>query len=75
MMTKARDQYNSNLFMEVFMIAAWLIWKQRNAHIFNRARPAFDHWKSGFLTEASTQAHRMSSSKKESFSNLLVLYR
>jgi hypothetical protein len=48
MMTEAREQFNSSLFMEIFMIAAWLIHKQRNDHIFNRARPAFDRWKAGF---------------------------
>jgi hypothetical protein len=55
MMAEARDQFNSNLFMEVFIITAWLIWKQRNDYIFNRARPTFDLWKSTVLKEASIQ--------------------
>jgi hypothetical protein len=75
MMSNARDQFNSNHFMEIFMVASWLIWKQRNDHIFNRARPSFERWQAGFLSVAFNQAHRMSTSKKESFSSLLALYR
>jgi hypothetical protein len=75
MMSEARGQFNSDLFIEVFMIVVWLIWKQKNDHIFNRVRPPFDRWKSGFLSEAFTQAYRMSSPKKDSFFILLDLYR
>jgi hypothetical protein len=60
MMLNAREQFGSNFFMEIFMIAAWLIWKQRNDLVFNRARPSFDRWQAAFMSEAQNQAHRMS---------------
>jgi hypothetical protein len=50
MMDEAKSQFG-NEFMEVFMIASWLIWKQRNTLIFNRSRPTFQLWRSGFLEE------------------------
>ena len=37
-----RRSFNqSTFFMEIFTIAAWEIWKQRNNFIFNRGRPSF----------------------------------
>jgi hypothetical protein len=35
MMEKARQRFGAPLFMEIFMLEAWLIWKQRNDTIFN----------------------------------------
>jgi hypothetical protein len=60
MMEEARSHFSSNFFMEIFIIEAWLIWKQRNDFIFSRARPSLRSWKLGFIKEASLQASRMS---------------
>jgi hypothetical protein len=35
MMGKARQQHPTSFFMEIIMLGAWLIWKQRNDYIFN----------------------------------------
>jgi hypothetical protein len=61
-------------FMEIFIIGAWLIWKQRNDYIFNRSRPSFQSWKLGFIKEANLQASRMSEKKKSPFLSVLQLY-
>jgi hypothetical protein len=45
--------------MEIFMIAAWLIWKQRHDYIINRGKPTINPWKFGFLQEAAFQASRL----------------
>jgi hypothetical protein len=63
MMVKARQQFNSEFFMEIFMLGAWLIWKQRNNTIFNRDRATFQGWKMGFIEEARLQANRIQRSK------------
>jgi hypothetical protein len=34
--------------MEVFMIAAWCIWNERNAWIFNGKTPSLAAWKLSF---------------------------
>jgi hypothetical protein len=41
MMDEARSQFTNGFFMEAFIIAAWLIWKQSDNLIFNRVRPTF----------------------------------
>jgi len=38
-MHQAKVQYQSTFFMEIFTIAAWEIWKQRNNFIFNSFYP------------------------------------
>jgi hypothetical protein len=43
LMERARQQHTTAFFMEIFILGAWLIWKQRNNHIFNRQRPSFSN--------------------------------
>jgi hypothetical protein len=71
MMDEARNQFANNYFMVVFILAAWLIWKQRNNLIFNKRRPTFQNWRLGFLEEARLQALRMGSSKRQAFLSFL----
>jgi hypothetical protein len=52
MMEEARAQFHNKFFMDIFIIGAWLIWKQRNDWIFIRVRPSFQGWKLGFIKEA-----------------------
>jgi hypothetical protein len=68
MLEEAKKQCNHMFFMEIFMLGAWLIWKQRNDAIFNRGRPSFQKWKLSFLGEAQLQTSRMAPLKKLVFS-------
>jgi len=58
MMVQAKQQFQSPFFMEIFTIASWQIWKQRNDTIFDRGRPSFNSRKVLFLEEAKLQAQR-----------------
>jgi hypothetical protein len=71
MMEEASAQFHNKFFMDIFIIGAWLIWKQRNDWIFNRIRPSFQGWKPGFIKEANLQAVRMSDKKKLAFQGLV----
>ena len=42
-------QHLRSPFMEVFIIGAWQIWKQRNNFIFDRGRSSFNFWKQSFF--------------------------
>jgi hypothetical protein len=72
MMEEAKDRCQNGLFMEIFMLGCWLIWKQRNGFIFNRGPPSHQSWKAGFLEEAHLQANRMSVEKKNAFLTSIV---
>jgi hypothetical protein len=44
MMELARNDFNHTFFMEVFIIATWQIWKQRNGLIFEKCPTSFNMW-------------------------------
>jgi hypothetical protein len=75
MMVKARHLFNSDFFMEIFILGTCLIWKQRNNSIFNRGRATLQGWKKGFIEEAMLQTHRIQHNKQASFFSLVDLYR
>uniref|UniRef100_A0A0A8YVL0 Uncharacterized protein n=1 Tax=Arundo donax TaxID=35708 RepID=A0A0A8YVL0_ARUDO len=64
MIMLGRQQFQHTFFMEAFMVAAWLIWKQRNNLIFEGRPPSFTSWKKGFKDEMLLQAHRFKNSLK-----------
>jgi hypothetical protein len=48
MMEEASAQFHNKSFMDIFIIGTWLIWKQRNDWIFNRAVRMSDNKKMAF---------------------------
>ena len=47
----AKNNFPYPLFMEIFMVAAWCIWNERNALIFNGKAPSVASWKPSFKRE------------------------
>ncbi|TVU33585.1 hypothetical protein EJB05_25410, partial [Eragrostis curvula] len=74
MMMFAKAEEQGAFFMEIFIIAAWQIWKQRNSKIFHNEQPSTESWLQNFFNEATLQAHRMSIEKKESFTNKIDFF-
>jgi len=67
MMELARQDFSSTYFMEVFIIATWHIWKQRNNLIFENSPASTINWKKNFKEECTLQAQRMKASLKSPF--------
>jgi len=67
MMELARQDFNHKFFMEVFIIATWHIWKQRNNLIFENYPASIISWERRFNEECTLQAHRMKASLKSPF--------
>jgi hypothetical protein len=42
---QGKAQWNDPLFMKLFIVAAWSIWKERNNMLFNNITPTFEAWK------------------------------
>jgi len=55
---QAKDASMLSFFMEIFLIAAWEIWKLRNAVIFERVHPTFHLWTMRFRDQVQLQLHR-----------------
>ena len=47
------------------MIAAWEIWKLRNAVIFDGARPSFNLWAMRFRDQVQLQLHQFNNDAAE----------
>jgi hypothetical protein len=47
----AKQQFNQQVFMEIFMIGAWTIWNDRNDYIFTHRPTCFALWKTSFKAE------------------------
>jgi hypothetical protein len=56
---KAKQDNHINLFMEIFSIAAWEIWKQRNRKKIRGLVPSFQSWKDNFLSCSKSQMYRL----------------
>lgn len=46
-------------FMKIFLVACWLLWKQRNDLIFQNIQPSLNRWKSSLREELSLHLPRL----------------
>jgi hypothetical protein len=56
-----RTQYSNthDFFLEIFSIAAWVIWKQRNDKIFRAQCPSITSWKEKKSILVNQQLYRL----------------
>jgi hypothetical protein len=59
---QGRITWNKNLFMEIFMLGAWNIWKERNNMFFNGISPTVSSWKTRLKADLLLLLHRAKSS-------------
>jgi len=56
---RSKQRSSRCLFMEVFLIAAWELWKVRNRLIFDGVQASFARWLNNFKEEATLQSCRI----------------
>ena len=47
------------MFMEVFIIASWSIWKERNNKLFRNMAPTVEGWAQRFKMDFGMMRHRI----------------
>jgi hypothetical protein len=59
MIATARSDFGKPFFFRAFATAAWNIWKQRNAHIFDNVTPSVRSWSVSFKRDLYFLSYRM----------------
>jgi hypothetical protein len=68
MITQAKSNFQEGLFFELFIIAAWGIWKERNDLIFKGKAPSRDSWKARVIADLSLLRFRVSQNLENTIS-------
>lgn len=55
---RAKIAWSRPMFTEIFVVAAWSIWKERNNLLFNGITPSTTAWKSRFIEDFNLLVHR-----------------
>jgi hypothetical protein len=59
------------MFMEIFLTAAWSIWKEHNNKVFRGIAPALVSWRGRFKTDFALLIHRAKPSLEQFISNFV----
>ena len=65
-----KNSWSGPMFMELFIVAAWGIWKERNDKHFRGVQPTLRSWKARFKSDFAMLVHR---AKPESAPYILSL--
>jgi hypothetical protein len=55
---KGKEQWQKPMFMEIFLISAWNIWKERNNLYFKGLNPRVETWKQRVKADLLLLVHR-----------------
>uniref|UniRef100_A0A8I6Y2W8 Reverse transcriptase zinc-binding domain-containing protein n=1 Tax=Hordeum vulgare subsp. vulgare TaxID=112509 RepID=A0A8I6Y2W8_HORVV len=68
---RAKENYSSRLFFEIFTITAWNIWKERNTYIFNQSNPTHKFWLERTKADLYWLRYRVSTDLSDYITSLL----
>ena len=67
----AKDSWTQPLFKEIFLVAAWSIWKERNKKHFSGISPSRESWLYWFREDFALLTYRVKEKHKPFLSSLL----
>lgn len=65
LLNQAREIWRKPMFMDVFLVAAWSLWKERNNNYFRGISPAVPSWRQRFIKYFSDLTYRTSEIKRQ----------
>lgn len=71
MLSYAKRNWAGPMFMEMFVTAAWSIWKERNGLIFQKIPPSHTSWMIRFKKDFGLLKHRTNAELGEVISSLI----
>jgi hypothetical protein len=64
MLEQGKNQWRSKMFMDIFLVAAWSLWKERNNNYFREIHPSFASWKTRFIQDFTNLSYRVLEDKR-----------
>jgi hypothetical protein len=71
MLTQAKSTFQGKLFFEIFTIAAWGIWKERNNYIFKGIPPSTESWKARVAVDINLLRFRVNQNLENTISSFI----
>jgi hypothetical protein len=68
MISQAKSNFPEHLFFEIFIIAAWGIWKEMNNLIFKGITPSRHPWKARVISDLNLLRFRVSQNLESTIS-------
>lgn len=65
LLEEAKETWTRPMFMDVFLVAAWSLWKERNNQYFRKIVPTVLSWKQRFKSDFRNLRYRTSEDNKE----------
>lgn len=72
LLENAKSNWQQPMFMEIFLVAAWSLWKERNNNYFRHVQPTMVSWKNRFTSDFHNLKHRTSRTNNDFISAFLA---
>jgi hypothetical protein len=59
---EGKSRWAGKLFMEIFLLSSWNIWKERNICYFDGVPPSIDSWRARLKADLLLLVHRTKTS-------------
>jgi hypothetical protein len=58
---EGKTRWNGQLFMEIFLLSSWNIWKERNRYYFDGVLPSLESWRARVKSDLLLLVYRTNS--------------
>lgn len=72
LLEEAKERWDRPLFMDIFLVAAWSLWKERNNNYFRHIVPTVTSWEQRFKADFSNLRYRTSGANKDFISAFIT---
>jgi hypothetical protein len=72
MISHLKMRHGRKMIMDIFLVAAWSLWKERNNNYFRHVTPTVASWRTRFKKDFSDISHRLPPHKKHLVATIIA---